>query len=448
MTKNTLIHNATIVNEGRTFEGSVHIVNERIAGVFTGCVPAEVLNESELIDAKGKLLLPGAIDDHVHFRDPGLTHKADLNTESRAALAGGVTSFMEMPNTKPLTVTRQAWSEKMQLAAERSLANYSFYLGATNDNLDELASADFTSVCGVKVFMGSSTGNMLVGQQEALERIFKSIPSIVSVHAESEAIIQSNKAFYTKETAGELPLKYHSLIRSEEACYASTSFAVELAERFGTRLHVLHLSTARELSLFSSKPLSDKKITAEVCIPHLWFDDSDYERCGNRIKCNPAIKTQRDKDALRKALKDGVVDVVATDHAPHLWEEKQGNCITAASGCPGIQFSLVAMLELAKQGIFKRELVVEKMCHAPAKLYRIEKRGFVRDGYYADLVLVNPEASYEVQRSGILSKCGWSPFEGVRFSNSVEKTWVNGTLAYDKGIFAETGNAKSLRFAF
>lgn len=445
MTK-TLIHQALIINEGRSFIGSVLVEGALITQIFEDTVPQEILEQVNVLDASGKWLIPGAIDGHVHFREPGLTHKADLYTESRAALAGGVTSFMEMPNTLPQTTSVQVWEEKMELAATRSWANYSFYLGATNENLAELEKADYTRVCGVKVFMGSSTGNMLVGQQKALEGIFSSVPCVVGVHAESEAVIQANKARYLEAVGGDLPLSYHPLIRSAEACYASTATAVELATRFGTRLHVLHLTTARELDLFDTNPLKEKKITAEVCIPHLWFDDRDYLYRGNSIKCNPAIKTEQDKLALREGLKSGKLDVVATDHAPHLWSEKQGNCLTAASGSPGVQFSVPLMLELAKDDVFTKELVVEKMCHAPAELYRIDRRGFIRPGYFADLALIDPNASWILTGDRILSKCGWSPYEEQVFRSKVLKTWVNGVLAFDEGTFAQVSNAQELCF--
>jgi dihydroorotase len=444
--RDTLIKDALIVNEGRSFQGSVLVRNSFIDKLFEGPVPSEVLQASRVIEANGMWLFPGAIDDHVHFREPGLTHKADLDSETKAALAGGVTSFMEMPNTIPQTTTVQIWEEKMALASEKSMANYAFYLGATNDNLSELEKADYKRVCGIKVFLGSSTGNMLVGQQKALEGIFQTVPGIVAVHAESESIIQANKAKYLEAVGGDLPLSYHPLIRSAEACYASTATAVDLAERFGTRLHVLHLTTAAELALFESKPLETKNITAEVCVPHLWFDDRDYAFRGNSIKCNPAIKTETDKLALRQGLVNNQLDVIATDHAPHLWAEKQGNCLTAASGSPGIQFSISLMLELVRQGVFTKELVVEKMCHAPANLYRIDRRGFIREGYFADLVLIDPNQNWVLTGNLILSKCGWSPYEQQTFGTKVVKTWVNGSLAYDEGRFSETKTSAELRF--
>jgi dihydroorotase len=441
-----LIHNALIINEGRSFIGSVLVEGNRIHKIFESVVPEEILRSSKLVDAEGKWLIPGVIDDHVHFRDPGLTHKADLTTESLAALAGGVTSFMDMPNTVPQTTTIQDWESKMELAASKSFANYAFYLGATNDNLSELCKADFSRVCGVKVFMGSSTGNMLVGLQKSLEGIFSSVSGIVAVHAESESIIQANKAKYIEEIGGDLPLNFHPLIRSAEACYASSSTAVELASRFGTRLHLLHISTAKELCLFEDKPLSEKKITAEVCVSHLWFDESDYEHYGNTIKCNPAIKSLQDKEALRSAIAGNLLDVIATDHAPHLWSEKQGDCLTAASGSPSIQFSLPLMLELVLKGVFSREKMVEKMCHAPASLYRIKNRGYIREGYYADIVLINPDDPWTLTGTRILSKCAWSPFEGQRFKTSVYQTYLNGKLVYNDGKVYHTKASKPLQF--
>jgi dihydroorotase len=441
-----LINNALIVNEGHSFLGSVLIDGERIKRVFCGPVSEEILNSCKLVDASGKWLLPGVIDDHVHFRDPGLTHKADFTSESKAALAGGVTSIMDMPNTIPQTTSIQAWKEKMVMASEKSFVNYAFYLGTTNDNLLELEKADFSQVCGVKVFMGSSTGNMLVDRQAVLEHIFKSVPAIVAVHAESEAIIKANKVKYTEESGGDLPLKFHTLIRSSEACYASSARAVELASRLGTRLHILHISTAKELLLLENKPIAEKKITAEVCIPHLWFDSDDYEHYGNSIKCNPALKTLRDRDALREAVATNFLDVIATDHAPHLWSEKQGNCLTAASGIPSVQFSLPLMLELTLNGVFNIEKVVEKMCHAPADLFHINERGYIREGYYADIVLVDPNKSWTLSGKQILSKCGWSPYENQNFHTSVYQTYLNGKLVYQNNKPLNSKAAKALTF--
>lgn len=442
-----LIKNATIINEGRSYRGSVVVDGELILSVLEGDAVPEQLDFDEVVDATGLWLIPGAIDDQVHFREPGLTHKADLSTESRAAVAGGVTSFMDMPNTMPLTVTVQALEDKYALGAEKSVANYSFFMGATNENMDELAKVDPGSVCGVKVFMGSSTGNMLVDNKDTLSRIFSEVPVLIATHCEDESVIQQNKAYYKAKYGDDLPVKFHPLIRSEEACYKSSSFAVELATKYNARLHVLHLSTAREMSLFRNDiPLENKRITAEVCVHHLWFSDADYDRLGNRIKWNPAVKTAADRDALIRALNDDRIDVVATDHAPHLLREKEGNCLKAASGGPLIQFSLLAMLEMAAKGIFSKEQVIRKMCHAPADLFRVTQRGYIREGYYADLVLVNPEKSLLVKPEIILSKCGWSPFEGYEFRHSVQKTWVNGTLAYDQGVVHEDVRGRRLLF--
>lgn len=443
----TIIHNAEIINEGKQFLGYVIIDNDIISKVGEGTpLQANIDECNDIIDAQGMLLLPGAIDDQVHFREPGLTHKADIASESQAAVAGGVTSFMDMPNTKPATTTVELLEQKYDIAAQVSCANYSFYAGATNDNMAELRQVDFSRVCGVKVFMGSSTGNMLVDNKDTLRSIFSEIPSIVAIHSEDEAIINRNKAYYSERFGNDLPVYFHPLIRSAEACYVSTARAVELANECGTRLHVLHISSAREMELLDNKPLSEKKITAEVCVHHLWFTDNDYAQKGNRIKCNPAVKTHADREALRNALKNGQIDVVATDHAPHLLSEKQGGCLTAASGMPLVQYSLVAMLEMARKGIFTYEIVIDKMCHAPATLYRINKRGFIREGYYADLVLVNQNASYTVEAKDIKSKCAWSPFEGERLHHKVQTTFVNGNKVYDNGIINTDIRGERLSF--
>ncbi|MEA4936872.1 MAG: dihydroorotase [Paludibacter sp.] len=429
-----LIKNATIINENERFTGSVLIDGEFISSVIRGNVAPADVKIDQVIDATGLLLLPGVIDDQVHFREPGLTHKGEIATESAAAVAGGVTSFMDMPNTMPLTTTVHTLEEKYQLGAERSLANYSFYMGATNQNIEELRKVNPHNVCGVKVFMGSSTGNMLVDNKETLSRIFSEVPLLIATHCEDENTIQANKARYKQEYGDDLPVKFHPLIRDAEACYKSSSFAVELAAKFGARLHVLHLSTAREMSLFNNElPLKDKKITAEVCVHHLWFSDEDYEKYGNKIKWNPAIKSSSDREALICALNENRIDVVATDHAPHLLREKEGNCLKAASGGPLVQYSLILMLQMANMGKFSVEQVVNKMCHAPAELFRVHKRGYIREGYYADMVLVNPNKICKVEKETILSKCAWSPFEGMSFNHSVEKTWVNGQLAYNEG---------------
>lgn len=441
----TLIKNATIINEGRQFQGSVLIENDKIASVTEGSAHPEV--EAELIDATGKWLLPGCIDDQVHFREPGLTHKGDIASESRAAVAGGVTSFMDMPNTKPQTTTLDALQWKFNRAAETSRANYSFFFGGTNDNLREIHKLDRSRVPGLKLFLGSSTGNMLIDNRETLERIFSESDMLIAVHAEKEEIIKRNIAHYTQLYGEDLDISFHSKIRSEEACYASSAEAVALAKHTGARLHILHLSTARETTLLDNHlPLSQKKITGEVCVHHLWFDDADYARFGNRIKWNPSIKTAADRDALRQAVNDNRIDIVATDHAPHLPAEKEGSCLKAASGGPLVQHSLVAMLRMAEQGIFTYEKVVEKMAHKPADLYHIDRRGYIRPGYFADLVLVDPAAHWTVSKDNILSKCGWSPFEGYTFHHAVWKTFVNGQLAYADGEVNDAVRGRELRY--
>jgi len=410
-------------------------------------MPMKIDEPYDEIDAKGKWLIPGVIDDQVHFREPGLTHKGDIYSESKAAVAGGITSFMEMPNTMPQTTTIEALEHKYALGAEKSLANYSFYMGATNTNLDELRKVDPEKVCGVKVFMGSSTGDMLVDNTETLSSIFKEIPMLIATHCEDEATILQNKTYYRNLLGDDIPVKYHPLIRSEEACYRSSSFAVELATKFNARLHVLHVSTERELSLFDEeKRLKDKKITSEVCVHHLWFSDKDYKKYGNRIKWNPAIKTENDRLALAEGINSGKVDVVATDHAPHLWSEKEGSYFKAASGGPMVQHALVSMLQLARNGLFKVADVVDKMCHGPAELYRVSGRGYIRVGYYADLVLIDPGTTWTVTSENILYRCGWSPFEGTSFDCSVMTTWVNGNKVFDNNEIDETFRGRRLNF--
>lgn len=429
-----LIQNATIINEGESIKGSVLIEKEIIKAIYKeNSVPTEILNRATIIDAEGLWLIPGVIDDQVHFRDPGLTHKGDIASESKAAIAGGVTSYMEMPNTKPQTTSIEALNDKFEVASQKSYANYSFYLGATNDNLAELRKIDKKNTCGVKIFMGSSTGNMLVDKRKALEAIFAEIDMIITTHCEEEEIIQKNIAYYKDLLGDNIPVKYHPLIRSAEACYQSSAKAVELADKYGARLHILHLSTEREISLFDVKPLTEKKITGEVCVHHLWFSDEDYEKYGNRIKWNPAVKTKEDRDALLQGLLKGKLDVIATDHAPHLLEEKTGGCLQAASGGPLVQHSLQMMLEMSKQGKISKEEVVNKMCHAPATLFRINKRGYIREGYFADLVLVNPNKDYTITQENILYKCKWSPLENETVSTSIEKTFLNGQIAFENG---------------
>ena len=430
-----LIHNATIINEGISFTGSVLIDNNVISEIYrTGEVPEEILNHTNsVIDAEGLWLLPGIIDDQVHFREPGLTYKGDIASESRAAIAGGVTSYMEMPNTKPATTSLELLEQKFEIAAETSHANYSFYLGATNENIDELKKINQKETAGVKVFMGSSTGNMLVDDKQVLQAIFAEVDTLIAVHCEKEEIIRANMAKYKAEFGDDVPIQYHPIIRSAEACYRSSAGAVELADKYQSRLHILHLSTEHEISLFDIKPLAEKLITAEVCVHHLWFSDEDYSKYGARIKWNPAIKTRQDRGALMQGLVKNKLDVIATDHAPHLLEEKQGGALKAASGGPLVQHSLQMMLELSKKGKITKELVVTKMCHAPATLFRIEKRGFIRKGYYADLVLVNPNKPYTVTKENILYKCGWSPLEGETLSTTIEKTFLNGKVAFENG---------------
>lgn len=442
-----LINKATIINEGSSFIGSVLIEGEKISEIFRDDVPEGIFNScNKVIDARGLYLMPGVIDDQVHFRDPGLTHKGDFYTESRAGVAGGVTSYMEMPNTKPQTITNDDLFRKLEMAAEKSASNFSFYLGATNDNISELKKIDKKYVCGVKVFMGASTGNMLVNNERALQQIFAEVDSLIATHCEKEEIIRDNVDIYKKKFGENIPIKYHPIIRSAEACYQSSAQAIELADKYGSRLHVLHLSTAREMSLLSNSPLEDKKITGEVCVHHLWFTDKDYERLGTKIKWNPAVKSVEDRNAIREALITGKLDVVATDHAPHLLSEKEGGCLQAASGGPLVQHSLQVMLELAHEGLFTKEFIVEKMCHAPAKLFGVKGRGFIRKGYYADLVLIDPSESYTVTDKNILYKCGWSPFEGETFHNSINKTFINGQIAFEDGVVSEKLFGKALEF--
>ncbi|TLX77426.1 dihydroorotase [Labilibacter sediminis] len=442
----TLIKDITIINEGQSFVGSLLIEDDRISKIFGS---DEVLpNTDVVIEGKGKLLLPGAIDDQVHFREPGLTHKAEIHTEAKAAAAGGITSFMEMPNTKPQATTHAVLEDKYELASKKSIANYSFYIGATNDNLEELLKTDPEKVCGIKVFMGSSTGNMLVDNEETLKEIFSKAPTLIATHCEDEDTIQGNLKTYKEKYGEEVPFEMHHLIRSEEACYKSSLKASSLARKHGARLHILHLTTAKELELLDKDmPLEEKKVTGEVCVHHLWFSNEDYKKYGARIKWNPAIKTLKDRDALREGLKNGNLDIVATDHAPHTKEEKKGTYFNAPSGGPLVQHALVAMLEMAKDGIFTYEQVVEKMSHSPAKLFRIKERGFIREGYKADLVIVDPKKKWTVNSENIYSKCGWSPFEEQEFSHTVSHTFINGHLAYNNGTFNEDKKGERLTFA-
>ena len=442
-----LLYNALIVNEGRTYTGWVAVNGDIIVETGEGIpAPDLIASAAEAVDLEGCSLLPGVIDDQVHFRDPGLTHKGDIATESHAAVAGGVTSFMDMPNTKPPTVTLDTLEEKLARGADVSVANYSFFIGATNDNIDQLMACDYSRVPGVKLFLGSSTGNMLVDHEEALERIFRDVPALIAIHSEDEATIKACRDRYEAEMGKDVPVKYHPLIRSREACVISTTRAIERARRLGTRLHVLHVSTADEARMFTPGPVTEKLITAEVCVHHLWFSDDEYDRLGTRIKMNPAVKTADDRAELRKALCDDRLDIVATDHAPHLLSEKTGGALTAASGAPMVQYSLPVMLELADMGVFTAELVVEKMCHAPAELYRIDRRGYIRPGYYADMTVVKRGCAYQVNDSDVVGRCGWTPLCGTTLHNKVISTYVNGKRVYHRGVFDENVRGRELRY--
>ena len=440
----TLIQHVTIVNEGKQFKGAVIIEDERITSVVEGQV-CNIEDFGEVINGEGCYLLPGVIDEHVHFRDPGLTHKADITSESRAAVAGGVTSVMDMPNTNPQTTTIEAWEAKMDNFAQHSLANYSCYFGATNSNYDLFDKLDKRRVPGIKLFMGSSTGNMLVDRKESLRHIFGGTDMLIMAHCEDQHTISENTAKYRGED-GDAPIELHPVIRSEEACWLSSKLAVELAQETGARLHIAHISTARELALLADEPLAQKLITGEVCISHLMFNDTDYQSFGAKIKCNPSVKTIADQQALQKAMQSNLIDTVATDHAPHLLSEKLGGALKAMSGMPTIQFSLNCMLELVDKGIITIEALVQKMCHNPALLYHIEQRGFIRPGYQADLVLVRPNTPWTVNSDILQSKCGWSPLEGHQFNWQVERTFVNGKLAYANGVPVEDVRGKELTF--
>ncbi len=441
---NWLIRNARVVNEGRTFDADVLVRNgiiERIAEEGIGSAGGAVE-----FDAGGKLLLPGVIDDQVHFREPGLTHKDDVAHASAAAAAGGVTSFMEMPNTNPQTLTQELLAKKYELGRAHSRVNYSFYMGVANDNMDEVLRTDPRTVCGLKAFLGSSTGNMLVDDPVTLDELFRKAHMILAIHAEDETTIKANMASAVAQWGEEIPIEEHPLIRSAEACYISSSNAVKLAKEHGTRLHVLHISTARELELFNAGPIEGKKVTAEACIHHMWFCDEDYVSKGAFIKWNPAVKTGADRAAIRKAVNDDRIDVIATDHAPHTIEEKQQLYAKCPSGGPLIQHSLVAMMDLVSQGVFTLEKAVEKLSHAPARLFHIDRRGFIREGYHADLVLVDPQSAWTVAKENLLYKCGWSPFEGHCFTSRVLNTWVNGTMVYADGRVDHEVRGQRLHF--
>lgn len=438
-----LIKAATIVNENKQYTADLLVKD----GLIEKIAPTIDVTADQVINAEGLYLLPGAIDDQVHFREPGLTHKANIYTESRAAVAGGITSFMEMPNTVPNTLTQQLLEDKYQIAAQNSLANYSFFMGASNDNLDEVLRTDVKNVCGIKVFMGSSTGNMLVDNPGTLENLFRQSPMLIATHCEDEATIQSNLAHYKQLLGENIPVRLHPKIRSEEACYLSSSMAVALAKKHNTRLHILHISTEKETHLFDNTiPLKDKRITAEACVHHLWFSAEDYETKGNLIKWNPAVKTAADRDGILAAVLDGRIDVIATDHAPHTIEEKAQSYLQAPSGGPLVQHALPAMLELYHHGKITLEQIAEKMAHNVAICFEIEKRGFIREGYFADLVLVDLNKPWQVQKDNILYKCGWSPFEGTTFRSAIKHTIVSGNLAWSEGKFVSDVAGKRMSF--
>ena len=438
-----LLKNAHVINEGTVEKADVLLEGNRIAKVASSIEDAD----AEVLDLSGKFLMPGVIDDQVHFREPGLTHKGCIYTEAKAAVAGGITSYMEMPNTQPQALTQELLEDKYQIGAKDSLANYSFFMGASNENIQEVLKTDPKNVAGVKIFMGSSTGNMLVDDHEVLNSIFSSCDMLIAVHCEDEATIRTNSAKMKEEYGEDLPIRYHPVIRNAEACYKSSSLAVELAKKHNTRLHILHISTAKETELFRNDiPLKEKRITAEACVHHLWFDDSSYDEKGTFIKWNPAVKSAADREGVWKALLDDRIDIIATDHAPHTLEEKQNTYFKAPSGGPLVQHALVALLEFYHHGKVSLEWIVNKMCHAPADCFQLKERGFIRPGYFADLVVLDLEKSWEVAKENILYHCAWSPFEGQTFQSTVEKTFVNGHLVYDKGVFDETKRGMRLEF--
>jgi len=444
MTQSILIKNAVIVNENTTFKADVLIEDDIIKEISSVIKNNE---GTEVIDAKGNYLIPGMIDDQVHFREPGLTHKANIASESRAAVAGGITTFIEMPNTLPQATTQELLEDKFKIAAKTSYANYSFMFGGTNDNLEELLKTDPQKVAGIKLFLGSSTGNMLVDDEEVLSKIFSSSKMLISVHCEDETTIRKNTEKFKKEFGDDIPIKYHPIIRSEEACFFSSSKAIELAKKTGARLHVFHLSTEKETHLFRNDiPIEQKQITAEVCIHHLWFSEKDYDEKGTHIKWNPAVKTEKDRQGLWMALLDDRIDVIATDHAPHTLEEKNNIYTKSPSGGPLVQHAIIALLEKTKEGVISIEKVVEKICHNPAKLFQIKKRGFIKEGFFADLVLIDVNKPQTVSKESILYKCGWSPFEGTQFSSTITHTFVNGKLIYNNGVFNDTIKGKRITF--
>jgi dihydroorotase len=442
------IKNVTIVNEGKEFVGSLVVKNGKIEDVFKGDISFSDENAA-VIDATGLHLLPGMIDDQVHFREPGLTHKANIRTESRAAVAGGITSFMEMPNTNPQTTTHAELENKFNIAAKDALANHSFFFGATNENLDEVLAVDGKNVCGIKIFMGSSTGNMLVDNRETLRNIFGKCDLLIATHCEDEATVRGNEAKYKAQFGEDLPIKYHPIIRDADACYKSSSMAVELAKELDARLHILHISTAKETELFRNDiPISEKRITAEACIHHLWFTDEDYDSKGTHIKWNPAVKSRVDRDAVLQAVLDDRIDIIATDHAPHTLEEKSNKYFSAPSGGPLVQHAMVGVLELVRQGKISITKAVEKMSHSPSVLFEIPNRGFIKKGFQADFVLVNLNNPWTVTKSNILYKCGWSPFEGQEFAAQIKSTFVNGVKVYEDGQIIEPSSNPSQALIF
>jgi len=441
---NYVLKNAQIVNEGRIITSDLRIADGRIAKIASDITtaPGDIV-----LDVKGKHVFPGMIDDQVHFREPGLTHKATIASEARAAVAGGVTSFMEMPNTVPNALTQELLADKYAIAAAGSLANYSFFMGAGNDNLEEVLKTNSRDVCGIKIFMGSSTGNMLVDNAQTLEKLFSSCEMLIATHCEDEPTVRARTALFKEKYPENAPAYIHPLVRNEEACYLSSSMAVDLAKKNNTRLHILHISTEEELALFETgKAVKDKKITAEVCVHHLWFDAAQYDTLGNQIKCNPAIKDARHKAALRKALVSGELDIIATDHAPHTWDEKSQEFWKSPSGLPLVQHPLLLMIDLAKEGHISLELIAEKTAHAVADCFQIEERGYIREGYWADLAIIDLNKSTSVSKENILYQCGWSPLEGHTLSASVEHTFVSGHLAYSQGAFDESKTGKRLLF--
>lgn len=438
-----LIKSATIINEGKSEVKDLLIEGERIAKIDNDISDAS----ATIFNAEGMWLIPGAIDDQVHFREPGLTHKGEIYTEAKAAVAGGITSYMEMPNTVPNVFTQELLEDKYNRASQVSLSNYSFFMGTSNDNLEEVLKTNTRNVCGVKIFMGSSTGNMLVDNPSTLEQIFSQSPALIATHCEDEHTIKTNLANYKEKYGDNVTIDMHPLIRSEDACYLSSSYAVSLAKKHKTRLHILHISTAKETQLFEANvKLEDKLITAEACIHHLWFSDEDYKSKGNYIKWNPAVKTASDREGIWKALLEGRIDVIATDHAPHTIDEKNQDYLSAPSGGPLVQHAVLAMVDKVKEGRISKEIMVQKMAHNPAILFKIEDRGFIREGYYADIVLIDPNSNLQVSKSNILYKCNWSPFEGHTFQSKIQATFVNGHKVYDNGVFDETVKAKRLLF--